>query len=197
MPRLSLSTSSPSTFAPLAALLLALAAAPALADVHEQEGGYARLGLGTGFVDESRVDPGFALELSGGFFMQSWVSAHLDLSGLVRADIDRRFARDGELSGILFTVGPRFYPLGAVDSDVPDAINPYAQIGFGYGHFYSTRPDDDDGTGFARFAGGLEVMPWDSVGIFFQGGYDKSFDDDVIEGMGHLLFGGLVRFGGP
>jgi len=172
--------------------LMLLPAATASAEMHEHEGAYAKAGIGLGFIDpdlDVDVDPGAGISFTGGYHLASWLAAEGDITVVAGAKVENS---DITVTAVGFTIGAKAYPLGAMDTNAPEWLDPYGIFGIGGG--YADAEDvGDDSSFLVRFAFGAEFMNWENKGLFVQGGYDI-VTEDLVDGVGHLIVGGIYRF---
>ena len=166
---------------------------------YDFEGPYVQFGVAIGQIDfdgrriDNNASGGFTM--TGGYRLLPWVSGEVNFTYLGGGSVEAGNFDVGDGSYYAFTVGPKFYPLGAfrVES-IPEAIQPYGLVQFGGGRFEVKNSSRWDNSGFiARLIIGIDVWATDHLGFFVEGGGHVT-DADRVDGVGIFTVGGQYRF---
>lgn len=200
----------------IASLALPLGAASAESDsesFYDYTGLYLQSGVAAGFFEAHKgkvdFDPGVGIAVAVGYRPNAYLAGQMDFVYIFEADTDDFTKLDrielGEtddsksLGYYEFSFNLKGYPLGYFEvSTVPDWIQPYVKVGFGFADIEVGSLDE---VGFLfRFDTGVDFMITDRLGVYLDGGYTvitkmvSEDDSTILDGRGHLGLGALVRF---
>lgn len=165
---------------------------------YEYEGPYGQFGVAVGQIDfdganiDNNASGGFTL--TAGYRALPWLSAEANFTYLAGGDVEFRNNDIGDGEFWAFTFGPKFYPLGAFETDaIPEFVQPYGLIAIGGGEFEIDDTSFDESAFVARFILGFDVWATDHLGFFVEGG-GHATDEDDVDGVGIFTVGGQYRF---
>ncbi|MDP6980533.1 MAG: outer membrane beta-barrel protein [Myxococcota bacterium] len=193
---------------------------------YDYRGPYARAGVSYANFDEEdsdiKFDDAVGFTVAVGWRHSAWFALELSFASFFGSETDDylefdRAPNDEEdgsksLSSTEFAVNAKFYPFGAmalrnfdespllynVARMLPDIVQPYGAIGFGYS-LQDVAVLDQTRPAF-RFVGGVDVIVWEPVAITVEGGYTlhehlvRRNRGTHIDGTGHVSVGATVRF---
>lgn len=166
---------------------------------YDYEGPYVQLGVSIGQIDfdlpgnlDNNASGGFGF--TGGYRALPWLSGEANFTYLGGGAVEAGSRDIGNGSFWAFTVGPKFYPLGAFEVEqIPETIQPYGLIQIGGGQFHIEHTSFDRSGFISRFILGVDFWATDHMGLFAEGGGHVTDQDDV-DGVGIFTVGGQYRF---
>jgi len=165
---------------------------------YDYVGPYAQFGISIGQIDFSNNN--FDNNASGGFNLTAgyrtlpWLSAEFNFTYLGGGSVEAGSIDIGNGSFYAFTIGPKFYPLGAFEiEEMPETIQPYALIQIGGGQFDIENTDYPRSAFVARFIVGVDFWATDNIGLFVEGG-GHATDQTTVDGVGIFTVGAQYRF---
>lgn len=165
---------------------------------YDYTGPYAQFGISIGQIDfdgnnvDNNASGGF--NLTAGYRTLPWLSAEFNFTYLGGGSVEAGSIDVGNGSFYAFTIGPKFYPLGAFEVEqMPETIQPYALIQIGGGQFDIENTDYPRSAFMARFILGVDFWATDNIGLFVEGG-GHATDQTTVDGVGIFTVGAQYRF---
>jgi hypothetical protein len=166
-------------------------------------------GLPVGSPGDVDFGPGFGIAATAGYRHNAYIAGELDFSYLWLSRTNdftnlkdtRPFVTDDSktLESYEITFNLKGYPLALVEVPVvPDWIQPYLRFGFGFGS--NDLGDRGQAPFMIRVGGGADLLVFDQLGVYLDGGYTFHTDtlngtpSPILAGQAQIRVGVLFRF---